>query len=81
MLLAVEELDGIQWIPGEGQPAPQDWLDVLDRIRKAGKLCQLFVSGAGARKIIHNLGGKGFAFYITDSLSAHEAQALIGEFT
>jgi len=79
MLLAVEELHGIQWIPGDGQPPPEDWLPVLERIRQAGKLCQLFVSTAGAKKIIQNLGGKGFAFYITDSLTTDEALAFLDE--
>ena len=79
LLLAVEELHGIQWIPGDGQPPPEYWLPVLERIRQAGKLCQLFVSTAGAKEIIQNLGGKGFAFYITDTLTPEEAQAFIEE--
>ena len=81
LLLAIEELQGIQWIPGDGQPPPEDWLPVLDRIRQAGKLCQLFVSEAGARKITRQLGGKGFAFYITDRLSSQAAQSLLSELT
>lgn len=79
MLLAVDELHGIQWIPGDGQPPPEDWLPVLACIRQAGKLCQLFVSTAGAKKIIKNLGGKGFAFYITDSLTADQALGFLDE--
>ena len=79
LLLALDDLRGIQWIPGDGQPPPEDWLPVLKRIRQAGKLCQLFVSCAGARKIVQNLGGKGFAFYITDSLSPDEAQTFLSE--
>jgi hypothetical protein len=62
LLLSIEKLRDIQWIPGDGQP-PEDWLPVLQRIRQAGKLCQLFVTASGAQKIIQNLGGKGFAFY------------------
>ena len=78
-LLSIEKLRGIQWIPGDGQPPPEDWLPVLKRIRDADKLCQLFVTAAGARKIIRNLGGKGFAFYITDELAPEEAQACLDE--
>ena len=40
-LLAIDELDGIQWIPGPGQGPLTQWLDVLGRIRNAGKLLQL----------------------------------------
>jgi 5-methyltetrahydrofolate--homocysteine methyltransferase len=79
LLLAIEDLHGIQWIPGDGQPPPEDWLPLLDRIIQAGKLCQLFVSSYGAKKIVQNLGGKGFAFYITDSLTPNEAQTFLTE--
>ena len=80
-LLSIEELDGIQWIPGDGQPPPEEWLSILERIRQAGKLCQLFVSAEGAKKIIQHLGGKGFAFYILELLSPDPAQALFAELT
>ena len=62
MLLSLENLAGIQWIPGDGAPPPEDWLSLLGRIRDASKLCQLFVSAEGARKIVRELGGRGFAF-------------------
>jgi hypothetical protein len=64
-LLAIERLRGIQWIPGDGQPPPQDWLPLLKRIRDGGKLCQVFVSPEGARTIVQNLGGRGFYLVIT----------------
>ena len=64
LLLSIERLRGIQWIPGDGQPPPEEWLPLLKRIRDGGKLCQVFVSPEGARKIVKNLGGKGFLFVI-----------------
>ena len=64
LLLSLEELDGIQWIPGAGERPPEEWLPLLKRIRDAGKLCQVYVSAEGARKIARELEGKGFAFYI-----------------
>jgi len=64
MLLSIERLRGIQWIPGEGQPPPQEWPELLARIRKAGKLCQLYTSPEGALKIVREHGGKGFALMI-----------------
>jgi hypothetical protein len=60
LLLSIERLRGIQWIPGDGQPPPHEWLPLLKRIRDGGKLCQVFVSPEGARTIVQNLGGKGF---------------------
>jgi hypothetical protein len=65
-LLGLERLRGIQWIPGDGQPSPDQWLDVLGRIRDGGKRCQVFVTAEGARHIVKNLGGKGFLLVIND---------------
>jgi len=65
LLLAQAWLDGIQWIPGAGAPPPEDWLPLLKRIRDGGKLCQLYVSPEGARTIVRELGGRGFALHIT----------------
>jgi 5-methyltetrahydrofolate--homocysteine methyltransferase len=64
LLLSIQRLRGIQWIPGDGQPSPDQWLPLLKRIRDGGKLCQVFVSPAGALQIVRNLGGKGFLFVI-----------------
>jgi len=43
-LLAVPNLQGVQWIPGDGNPASGEplWWPVLSRIRAAGKLVQLY---------------------------------------
>jgi hypothetical protein len=81
MLLGMERLRGIQWIPGDGQPPPEDWPEVLGRIRSAGKLCQLYVTPDGARKIIREHGGEGFAFAIRARLDRREAQELVDELT
>jgi hypothetical protein len=64
LLLSIDRLRGIQWIPGDGQPTPDQWLDLLKRIRDGGKLCQVFVSPEGARHIVRNLGGRGFLLVV-----------------
>ncbi len=72
VLLSLEKLAGIQWIPGDGEPPPDGWLPLLKRIRDAGKLCQLYVSARGARTIVKELGGRGFAFYVVSSITSRE---------
>jgi hypothetical protein len=62
LLLEIPTLRGIQWIPGDGAPPPEEWLDLLGHIRKAGKLCQVYVTPEGALKILEALGGEGFLF-------------------
>ena len=39
-LLQIEELKGVQWIPGAGQPGFEYWPQVYRRVRDAGKLIQ-----------------------------------------
>ena len=80
-LIALDSLRGIQWIPGDGAPPPEEWLPLLEKIITGGKRCQLYVSAVGARRIVNELGGKGFALYITDELTPSEAELLIEELT
>jgi len=42
LLLKVDSLKGIQWIPGDGAPDVSNWRDVYRRIYQAGKLTQIF---------------------------------------
>lgn len=75
MLLSLERLRGIQWIPGAGQPEPEAWGDLLRRIRRAGKLIQLFVTPQGALQIVREFGGgQGFVLCIDRPLPADEAE-------
>lgn len=77
MLLAIKNLRGIQWIPGDGAPPPDQWLPLLKRIRDAGKLCQVYVTAEGARTIARELGGVGFTFMITDPPPEDEIKGLL----
>ena len=79
MLLSMESLAGIQWIPGAGQPEADQWLSLLKRIQDAGKLCQVFVNAKGAQTIVQELGGRGFALFIMSEtpMSRDEAEDLL----
>jgi 5-methyltetrahydrofolate--homocysteine methyltransferase len=79
-LLAIDRLKGIQWIPGDGQPPPDQWLDLLYQIRSGGKLCQVFVSPEGARHIVKNLGGKGFLLVINQVAAEFENPDVVNAF-
>jgi 5-methyltetrahydrofolate--homocysteine methyltransferase len=65
MLLALKRLSGIQWLPGAGAPQAEEWVPLLKRIRDAGKLCQLYVTPDGARRIVREMGGRGLAMYVS----------------
>jgi hypothetical protein len=36
-ILSIQEIDVIQWVPGDGQPRSIEWMDLLTKIQKAGK--------------------------------------------
>jgi 5-methyltetrahydrofolate--homocysteine methyltransferase len=79
-LLSIQRLRGVQWQPGDGQPLADGWLPLLKRIRDAGKLCQVYVTCAGALKIVRELGGKGFIFeIINETLTVDEGAAFVRE--
>lgn len=40
-LLAIEELDAVQWVPGAGNEGFTRWIDVYRRIQRAGKALQI----------------------------------------
>ncbi|MCC7196511.1 MAG: hypothetical protein IT356_13235, partial [Gemmatimonadaceae bacterium] len=77
-LLSLSRLRGIQWVPGAGQPPPEDWPDLLRRIRDAGKLCQVGVTPQGALSLVRRVGGRGFYFVIhaPDGTFPDDASAL-----
>jgi hypothetical protein len=74
MLLSMENLACIQWIPGAGQPEAEQWPELLKRIIDGGKRCQVYVSAEGARKIVREIGGKGFALYVIGPGTRQEAE-------
>jgi hypothetical protein len=65
-LLSIQKLRGVQWVPGYGKPACENWLPLLKKIRDGGKLCQVTVQPQGAMTIMRELGGKGFLFVIDE---------------
>ncbi len=40
-LLEIKELDAIQWVPGSGNEGYERWVNVYQKIQKAGKSLQL----------------------------------------
>lgn len=41
-LLSIDELAGVQWIPGAGSPGITEWPEVYQKIKDAGKLIQIY---------------------------------------
>jgi hypothetical protein len=77
MLLSIDRLRGIQWIPGDGQTPVEEWLPLLKRIRDGGKLCQVYATPKTVHTIIRELGGAGFAFWITDAMLEEDVKGFL----
>ena len=78
-LLAINELQAIQWTPGAGQPGVGDrmWWPLYHRIRKAGKSLMLNgVTPTEAQALVENLGPEGLDLMVRIS-SVEEADELV----
>jgi len=77
-LLSLPKLSGIQWIPGAGSPPMSEWIPLLKRIQKAGKLQHLICQKGEVRKLLRELEPEGI---LLDTIcgSMKEAIQLISE--
>jgi hypothetical protein len=81
-LLAIPELDAVQWTPGAGQPGAGDaqWYDLYERILCANKSVQILGANVEeAKHILDTLGGKGvyLSVNVDSEAEAKEIIALV----
>lgn len=79
-LLAIDELDAVQWTPGEGQPGAGDrkWFDLYRRVLAAGKSVQILGANlAQACDVLDTFGGKG-VYLGVNVKDEREAATIIG---
>ncbi|MBL8028097.1 MAG: hypothetical protein JNL74_16870 [Fibrobacteres bacterium] len=60
LLLSLPKLKGVQWIPGAGQPEASEWLEVLEKIRAAGKMVQIYNTIEGIMNLKKKMSLEGF---------------------
>ena len=58
-LLAIEQLDAIQWCPGEGVPRCMEWMDVYRQLRQSGKNIHVLGDEDDLLAIAEEIGGEG----------------------
>jgi 5-methyltetrahydrofolate--homocysteine methyltransferase len=73
MLIDIPKLAGIQWQPGDVGIPSADWPEVLTKIKKGGKKCQIYTNAEGAKKVVKEIGGKGFILQVSEHFSRQEA--------
>lgn len=75
-ILAIPDIDVIQWVPGAGQPGHIGWMDLLKRIQKGGKGLQVHAS-IEQIKVMHKELKPEKTLYVTGAKSVKEADDLI----
>jgi len=75
-VLSIERLDGIQWVPGAGNPPQAEWTELLVRIQEAGKSLHISASPEEI-KHLHGILKPELVFYDTWAKNEKEADALI----
>lgn len=63
-LLSIRELNGIQWVPGAGQPGVLEWVDLLKRILAAGKCVFAYASPSEVEPLLRQIGSRGVALCV-----------------
>jgi len=52
-LLSIKKIDAIQWVPGAGEKPHSGWIDVLKKIKKAGKGVIIYPKNPEEIKVFH----------------------------
>lgn len=77
-LLALDELDGLQWVYGAGNGPAARWIDVYRRTQAAGKAIQLLCEDLhDARAVAEHLRPEGVWFCPGGSYGREEAEAFL----
>jgi hypothetical protein len=77
-LLTIQELDGIQWVPGAGKPPAAAWLPMLRRVQQAGKCLYITSPAEEVATILAELSPAGLMIGLEDVFhSSDEAQRYI----
>ena len=78
-LIDLEELAGIQWVPGAESPSGDTWTDLIQIILEAGKLVQLITNREQTLNAIRNFGSKNIMYLVTESLSPNQSEKFLDD--
>jgi 5-methyltetrahydrofolate--homocysteine methyltransferase len=72
-ILQIQELKGVQWVPGDGQPDCSHWPQIYRKIREEGKLIQVLGNLDTLDAVVEQLGsGEGIVLICSEPASREE---------
>ena len=77
-LLELENLAGIQWVYGAGQPTAKHWIKEYRKIQAMGKLLHTYVQPDDIEDLLQNLKPEGVMLAVDERLTEDEANNLLG---
>jgi hypothetical protein len=78
-LLAIEELDALQWVFGAGNEGFHRWVDVYRRTQAAGKGIQVMCTFDEVRQVMDTLDPRGLFLSVSEVPSRKAAEAMLAD--
>ena len=79
-LLEIPEIAGIQWVYGAGQPTASHWIEVYQKIQKAGKLIHTYVVPEDIDVLLEELKPEGVCLTVDGTFTEEEAREIMKKF-
>ena len=76
-ILEIENLNGVQWVPGAGEKPARDWIDVLRKIQRAGKLVTITCEPEDVLPICEALEPEGVALLLSGCRTREEFNSIL----
>jgi len=76
-ILALPDLNAVQWVYGDGKPTGMNWLDVYAKIEKAGKGIMLVDPAQGMLDVVNHIHGSPYVRLGMDKSQMELAKALL----
>jgi hypothetical protein len=76
-LLAIPNLHTIQWVPGDGQPQAPAWVELLQKIQKAGRSVQVIVTPDELQAVYSELAPEKTFYWVMGVGAEEDARELI----
>lgn len=67
LILNIDKIKVIQWVPGAGKERISEWYDVIRKILSKKKSCQLYIKSYELDDLVKNVGSQGLLVTITDA--------------